>query len=250
MPLQFIELRNLNQSVKFNYVSFIPFVIIDNVAYPLLGVSTGPTLVDLGGSIKDNIPIHIILAQAFYEKTSRTFSITANDILENAVILYTDSKDVKSSRNDCVVFLNIDIANNIEDLNFICKNFRKNFISEYHKDNESPFCSVTNLLWINQLNFIYLCRNTTYTDGSLDSNNELIRKSPVDNMIPINESLKDIYKINPGEYPIIQSTYNKKFNVPPYFINYPSMDPFLLSFLTDAFNEKIDFFGTDLFGEK
>ncbi len=251
MTIQFIALRDLSSSIKFNYVSFIPYVIIENIAYSLLGVSRNiPTLIDLGSSTggDDGLPIHISLSKGFYEKTCRVLSISADDILNNSYILYSDSKKKESARSDAIVFLNIDIANSIDDLNFLCSKFRDNFKNEFHKDEESPFCSNTNLLWINQLNFIYLARNTTYTDGTLDINMELIRKSPVDGKIPLPESLKEVYNISSirGEYPIT-STYNRRSNVSPYLMNYPTMDVFLQNFLTDAFTVKTDFFGLDFF---
>jgi len=242
--MDFLPLADLNPEILFNYIGIIPYVVIDEIAYPLIGVSGKiPTLVDLGSSKNKNSPIHFEASNIIYTKTCRLLSISPDDFLNNAYILYRNNRDDGQQYLTGVLFICLDIANSFDELNGLCYQFRKNFITEHISSYSTDYCDNTHLLWMSQRNFIYIIRNTTYSDGQLDENgNELKKPNPSGN-IPIDNDLKEVYSILDGDIPI-NSVYNKNAHVPQYLVTYPEMDPFLRKLLGDAFNEKIDFFFT------
>ena len=232
-----MPLSEIPKGLTFASVSIIPFTIIKQSAYILLGVSKDEilTLVGFGGSIKEGQSIEKVASDLFYDQTCHTLYLSSVEIMNNAVVLYS------TEFSNAILFIQVNAGETIEDLDFLCSKFRTNFIREYHKDHQSV--SLTHLLWINQLNFLYIVRNTTYTDGENDSEGNLIRKNPVSGNIPLEPSLQQIYSLKTGEYPI-GVIYNEKANAPPVLFTYPKMDVFLRNLLGDAFDVEVDFFGT------
>ena len=242
--IHFVPLSSLNSSLNFNYIGIIPYVVINEIAYPFLGVSGKiPTIVDLGSSIsKDNL-IHTAASDAIYTKTCRLLSVSPEDFLQNGYILYQDKGDDGQSYLTGIIFICLDIAETVNDLNNMCYQFRSQFITEHKIKPTSSYCDNTHLLWMNQRNFIYIIRNTTYKDGELDEDGNEIRKENPSGNIRIDESLKSVYTVQNDETPI-SLVYDENAHVPRYFSKYPEMDPFLRNLLADAFEAQVDFFFT------
>jgi len=279
MPVHYIPLSELDPKILFNQVGIIPYVINSNLAYPIFGVSGKvPTLTDFSGSLKrsskdktsnsKNIEINFqndisILqdnaSNFIFTKSCRTITIPSDDFYNNAYILYEENLSIKQEDRKYlkgVIFICISISaieDSVEEsfdqtennLTNLCALFRESFIKEHKSNPLSPYCNFTHLVWMTQLNFIYLIRNTTYSDGEVDENNSQVRKPNPNGNIPLDPFLKNVYAIDENEYPIV-SIYNEKAHVPQYLITYPEMDPFLRSLLTDAYEAKIDFFFTSI----
>ena len=224
--IEFIHLSDLPDNIVFNKVAIIPYIIDqkddEDFAYALMVVSSGyPTLVTFESKIKQDQKIENVLSNTVYEKTYKSLHISPEDILKDGWILY--------DKENCftgIIFLCIDA--NLKDL---CINFRKRSISANKKQ------EITHILWLPQTKFIYIIRNTTFLD-----NDGIRRENPSGN-VPLDSLLSSLYDIKEGEIPI-GPVYNKNATVPAYLSKYPEMEPFLRNFLSDAYEEDVDFFFT------
>jgi len=197
------------------------------------------TLISLGGSSKDSL-IHVSGTNLLIKKTCRLFSLEADDFYNDSYILYRDDEKKKKDNilPNAVLFICLDLGSSINDLNNVCSLFRQHFMAEYKINNESDYCNVENLLWISEVDFNDIIKNTVFIDIEDDF---ITEKTSANGNIPIPSSLAKIYALKENEFPITE-TYNERSNAPPYLSTYPKIDPYLQVILLDAINQNISLF--------